>query len=155
MTDPEFSVWSARSTPGYAAEKVRSGQWPEEGSLARAADEFARLLPAGLSTQGHHHFTIQDPSGQSVGAIWIARTERAVGPVAYVYDLVVWPECQRLGHAERAMRALEDEVRRMGLAGLALHVFGHNLQAQALYRKLGYEPTNINMFKSVSVPSGA
>ena len=42
---------------------------------------------------------------------------------------------------------------RLGLQGIALHVFGHNTGAQALYGKLGYVPTNINMFKAV--PAGA
>ncbi|MFO1298108.1 MAG: hypothetical protein U1F25_17690 [Rubrivivax sp.] len=36
-----------------------------------------------------------------------------------------------------------------GLSGIALHVFGHNHEAQALYRKLGYVATNIHMFKAV------
>lgn len=31
----------------------------------------------------------------------------------------------------------------------ALHVFGHNVGAQALYAKLGFRPTNINLFKTV------
>jgi predicted GNAT family acetyltransferase len=31
----------------------------------------------------------------------------------------------------------------------ALHVFGHNTTAQALYAKLGYSPTNINLFKAL------
>ena len=62
-------------------------------------------------------------------------------------------EHRRQGHAERALRALEAEVGRLGLQGIALHVFGHNTGAQALYGKLGYVPTNINMFKAV--PAGA
>jgi len=48
-----------------------------------------------------------------------------------------------------ALRALEQEVARLGLTGIALHVFGHNTQAQSLYRKLGYETTNINLFKPI------
>lgn len=149
MTDDEFAAWMAEATTGYAADKVRAGQWQEEGGLARAREEFAELLPQGRHTEGHRHFTIQDATGAAVGAIWIARAERPDGPVAYLYDLVVRPEHQRRGHAERAMRALEAEVRHMGLVGVALHVFGHNQAAQALYRKLGFAPTNINMFKAL------
>ena len=36
-----------------------------------------------------------------------------------------------------------------GLSGIALHVFGHNREARALYRKLGYVATNINLYKPV------
>jgi RimJ/RimL family protein N-acetyltransferase len=37
----------------------------------------------------------------------------------------------------------------LGLSGIALHVFGHNHGAQALYAKLGFVATNINLFKSL------
>ena len=56
---------------------------------------------------------------------------------------------QRKGHAARALRALEGEMRALGLSGIALHVFGQNAAAHALYVQLGYLPTNINMFKAI------
>ena len=56
-------------------------------------------------------------------------------------------------HAARAFLALEEEVRRRGLSGIALHVFGHNDGARALYDKLGFRPTNISMFKPIEPPS--
>jgi ribosomal protein S18 acetylase RimI-like enzyme len=69
--------------------------------------------------------------------------------VAYVYDVLVCPEHQRLGHATRAFMLLEQEVRQRGMSGVALHVFGHNPGAKNLYEKLGFRATNINMFKAV------
>ena len=57
---------------------------------------------------------------------------------------------QRRGYATEAFAALEGEARSRGLAGIGLHVFGHNPGARALYEKLGYEATNINMFKRVA-----
>lgn len=155
MSDDEFATWRARTLPAYAADKVRSGQWAADESLGRAEAELAALLPAGLRSDGHRLFTIQDADGTAVGALWIAQVPRGGRAIAYVYDLVVWPAHQRQGHAERAMRALEAHVRDMGLDGLALHVFGHNLQAQALYRKLGYAPTNISLFKPLPGPGDA
>ena len=43
---------------------------------------------------------------------------------------------------------------RQGLETLALHVFGHNPGARALYEKLGYEITNINMAKHLRTNEG-
>jgi ribosomal protein S18 acetylase RimI-like enzyme len=48
------------------------------------------------------------------------------------------------------MRAAEDEARRLGVDTIRLHVFGHNTRARPLYDKLGYEPTNIMMSKTLS-----
>jgi ribosomal protein S18 acetylase RimI-like enzyme len=85
--------------------------------------------------------------GLPVGALWFAVETRFDSRVAYVYDIVIHESHRRRGHATRAFKALEDDARALGLAGIALHVFGHNTQAQALYAKLGYGPTNIELFK--------
>lgn len=65
------------------------------------------------------------------------------------YEIVIHAQFQRQGHARRAFRALEDKVRQVGLSGIALHVFGHNTGARALYESLGYASTSIAMFKPV------
>jgi ribosomal protein S18 acetylase RimI-like enzyme len=71
-----------------------------------------------------------------------------------VYDVSVRPEHQRKGHASRAFAALDEVVRELGLAGVALHVFGHNKAALALYERLGFRATNISMFKAVDPGDG-
>jgi ribosomal protein S18 acetylase RimI-like enzyme len=149
LTADEFFRWRAQTVPAYAADKVRTGRWSEAESLE------VSLLPDGAQSPGHIFFAVEADSGTSVGVIWIARAERAFGPVGYIYDLVVWPEYRRQGYAEQAMRALEEEARNLGFHGLALHVFGHNRSARDLYAKLGYEPTNINMFKPLPHPGDA
>lgn len=147
MTDAEFAAWRPGSIRRYAEEKVRSGAWDETSAPARAEAELSKLLPKGLATEDHHLFTVQDASGQSVGMLWFARVDRAGTAVAYLYELAIWPEHRRHGHAEAAMRALEGRARESGCVGVALHVFGHNTRARQLYAKLGFEETNVNMYK--------
>lgn len=147
ITADEFSRWREQTLPAYAADKVRTGHWAKSASLVEAEKAFLSLLPAGLESPGHIFFTIESGDGVSVGVIWIAKADRTFGPIGYIYDLVVWPECRRKGYAAQAMRALEAEATSLGFHGLALHVFGHNTTAQDMYVKLGYQPTNINMFK--------
>ncbi len=50
---------------------------------------------------------------------------------------------------EQAFQALEIKVRELGLHTIALHVFGHNHAARAMYEKLGYITTNVQMLKTV------
>jgi GNAT superfamily N-acetyltransferase/mannose-6-phosphate isomerase-like protein (cupin superfamily) len=155
MADDEFARWRAQAVPAYAQDKVRTGRWSQDEAAAKSEQEFAALLPGGLHTAGHTLFTIESDAGQGVGALWVARAERVAGPIGYVFDLVVWHEHRRQGHAARAMKALETEALALGFGGLALNVFGHNPTAQRLYAKLGYELTHINMFKPLAGGSAA
>ena len=83
--------------------------------------------------------------------LWFAVKSQFESRIAYVFDVEIHPERRREGHAYRAFLALEAEVRNLGMSGIALHVFGHNTGAQALYAKLGFRPTNISLFKPVGV----
>jgi len=149
MTEREYAAWLEATIPAYAADKVGSGQWSQEDSLELSRKEYAELLPKGLETPDNHLFTIVDSRAMAVGVLWFAVKTRFNVRVAHVFDVSVWPGRRREGHAFRAFVALEDEVRRLGLSGIALHVFGHNKGAQALYAKLGFQPTNIALFKTV------
>ena len=149
MTAAEYAEWSKRSVIGYAADKVASGQWTTEESLELSRKEHAELLPLGLETPDNHLFTVVDSEAAAVGMLWFAVKKKFGADVAYVFDIGIHPERQREGHAARAFLALEDEVRRLGLSGIALHVFGHNDAARALYARLGFRPTNISLFKPI------
>lgn len=155
MTDDEYAAWLEETIPAYAADKVASGQWTQEQSLAQSKKEYEELLPQGRQTPDNHLFTIVDPESKAVGMIWFAVKIKFNARIAYVFDVGVKPERQRQGHACAAFLALEDEVRKLGLSGIALHVFGHNTGAQALYAKLGFAPTNISLFKNVAAETYA
>lgn len=151
MTAPEFLAYTEETVPAYAADKVASGQWSGDQAIELSRKELAELLPQGLATPGNRLYTLRDEATDAtVGRLWIAEQERGGSKVAYVYDVEILPGHRRKGHATRAFEALEAEVRALGLEGIALHVFGHNHGAQALYAKVGYRPTNIHMFKGVA-----
>ncbi len=149
MTDTEFITWLAEAVPVYAADKVASGQWAADAALELSKKEHDQLLPLGRLSPDNHLYSIVDAEGSAVGMLWFAVQSKFNARIAYVFGIDVWPEHQRKGHGRRAFVALEGEVRRLGLAGIALHVFGHNTGAQALYAKLGFQPTNISLYKAV------
>ena len=150
MSESEYAGWLAQAIPAYAADKVASGQWSSADSLALSTREYDELLPQGLATPDNYLFTVLDAHDVDVGVLWFAVKTKFDARIAYVFDVQIEPEHQRQGHAFRAFVALEDEVRKLGLAGIALHVFGHNKSAQGLYAKLGFQPTNISLYKAVS-----
>ena len=149
MTPPEFAAWRAAAIPRYAAGKVASGQWTQADALALSAAEYDALLPHGLATPEQHFHMIVDAHGAPVGTLWFAVKAKFGEPIAYVFDVHVDDARRRRGHARAAFIGLEAEARRLGLRGVALQVFGQNAAGRALYAGLGYEPTNLSLYKAV------
>ena len=151
MTEPEFAEYLGFAIPDFAKDKVGSGQWAPAEALELSRKVYAESLPQGLGTPDNFLFTVRDGvSPKGIGMLWFAAQQRGTQRVAFVYDVSIDPEHQRKGHASKVFAALEAEVKKRGLAGIALHVFGQNTGAQALYHKLGFVTTNINMFKQLA-----
>lgn len=150
ISDDEYARWLETVIPGYAEDKVACGQWPAESALELSRKEYAKLLPEGKNTESNYIYSVLGAGGEVVGTLWFVAKVQANRQIAYVYDIYVLPDRRRQGHAFRAFQALEREAAKLGLTGIALHVFGHNYEAQALYNKLGYVPTNINLYKPVA-----
>jgi ribosomal protein S18 acetylase RimI-like enzyme len=147
MTEADFAAWRDRLVPDFAQESVKSGRWSAEDALAKSRVDFDERLPQGRATPGHHLFHVVDGSGSKVGVLWINEQDRGGERIAYVYNIEIDPEHRRCGHARAAFQLLEAKAKAWGLSGIALRVFGHNHEARALYEKLGFEPTRIQMFK--------
>lgn len=135
----------------YVEGNVTSGYWLKEGALERSHAEFERMLPQSLATPDNHFFEIlADEDSQSVGFIWITITDRHNIRDAWVSYIEVKPEFRRQGYATRAFREVEDIAVALGVSSIGLHVFSHNQEAQAFYRKLGFIVPGINMIKQIS-----
>jgi ribosomal protein S18 acetylase RimI-like enzyme len=150
MTEKEFQAWLPGTIAGYAAENVRTGRWSQEEALEKSREETDRLLSRGLRTPDHRLWNIV-PAGvrEPVGMIWVGVVQQPT-PSAFIYNIEIYPQFRRRGYAEQALLKLEEEVRRLGLEAIRLHVFGHNSAARPLYEKLGYLPTNIQMLKRLT-----
>jgi GNAT superfamily N-acetyltransferase len=150
MTEAEYAAYAELNTREYAAEKVASGEWSVEESLRLARESYEKLLPQGLGTPGQHFYTVRaSGTHEDLGVLWFGIKERAGKHVAYVYAISIHERHRRKGHATRAFAALEEKARALGLAGIQLHVFGHNPAAQVLYAKIGFKETNVFMFKEL------
>lgn len=146
MTQSEFDSFLESSIPEYAADKVRAGNWTEGESLVRSRKGYADLLPQGLATPDQHLFSIKESqSDERLGWFWLA-VEKAN---AFIYDIIIEEKHRRKGYGTQVMHAAEVEAKRLGCNKIGLHVFGFNKAAFALYQKLEYEVTNINMSKII------
>ncbi|MBC8352065.1 MAG: GNAT family N-acetyltransferase [Planctomycetes bacterium] len=150
MSDEAFTSYFENAVVGYAKDNIEAGRWPQVGAYERSRADFEESLPQGLQTPNNHLFEIvSKENGTSVGVLWFAVVEQHGIKSAFVYDIEIEPQYRRKGFAEAACNALESRVRELGLTNIGLHVFGNNMGAQALYKKLGFRVTGLNMLKVV------
>ena len=152
MSTATFDAYQQAAIKDYASDNVESGRWPEEDALERSRADFAASLPQGLKTPNNFLFEIKEvDSSSAVGIVWFAIEEKHGSRTAFVYDIEIKPECRRRGHAVATFRALELLMPAHQVSSIGLHVFSQNTAAQALYRKLGYQTTGINMIKKLEL----
>ncbi len=148
MSTSAFPAYLDAAIVGYAEVNVAAGRWPAEGALQRSREDFEHLLPLGMETPDNFLLDIiAEEGGIAVGVLWYALHRQFGTCSAFVYDIEIKPEYRRRGHAWRALQQLEEIAREAGATSLGLNVFANNSAAQALYSKLGYRPTNMNMRK--------
>lgn len=151
MTQDEFQIYLDRAVPEYAQEKVRSGNWDASIAVKKAKEEYEKLLPDGLSSPDHYLFTVQNSeTGDRVGMVWFSVMNQRQQPIAFIFDLYIEPAHRRKGYGRQTMLAIEEKVKALHIHQIGLHVFAHNHEARALYQRLGFVETNINMKKELS-----
>lgn len=145
MTQQEFSQYRQRSISEYAAEHVRTGNWPPEEAEQRAAQETDELLPEGADTDGMVLLS-GESDGEVVGLVW-------AGPAPdgragwWVYDIEVVPAQRGRGFGRDLLEAAEREAQLRGADSMGLNVFGGNDIALGLYQSSGYHVASLGLRK--------
>jgi RimJ/RimL family protein N-acetyltransferase len=151
MIESDYSKWLEVSVKEYAEDHARAGGFSQQSALEQARKEFASLLPNGTSTKDHYLYSVVDnESSQKVGVIWFAINRPGNPDIAFIYDIRIDDSHRGEGYGTAAMLLLESKVKELGKNKIMLHVFAHNVEAKKLYEKLGYEPTNFVMAKTLA-----
>jgi len=66
---------------------------------------------------------------------------------AFIYDFIIDESSRGKGYGKQALVALDEKLKSIEVQSVGLHVFGDNITAQELYKKMGYQITGIHMKK--------
>jgi ribosomal protein S18 acetylase RimI-like enzyme len=130
---------------GYAQEHVRNGNWPAEGALERSKKEFDALLPDGIHSKDQYLWSLLDEDSSKIGVLWVQVKDHK----AFIYDFVIEEAFRGKGYGKQALIAMDEKLKAMNVESVGLHVFGDNITAQELYKKMGYQITGIHMKKEL------
>lgn len=140
MDESFYQPYLQRSIPEYANAHIKAGNWKSSEALQKSEEEFKKLLPNGVETDGQYLLQIEDDESDiCVGAIWFAEVKNDENRVAFLYEIYIDEHYRSRSYGEQAMWALETKARKLGFNSIFLHVFADNHIARSLYRKLGYE----------------
>jgi ribosomal protein S18 acetylase RimI-like enzyme len=143
MQQEDFDRFLETEIREYAQDHVRNGNWPAEGSLERSRKEFEDLLPDGVQTNDQYVWSIIDDANTNIGALWVQVKEGK----AFIFDFVIDETFRGKGFGKQALTAMDEKLKLMNVESVALHVFGDNINAQELYKKMGFEITGMHMKK--------
>lgn len=100
MPEEAYAAFFEHAAGGYAAQNVAGGRWLAEDAADLARTETKRLLPQGLETPDNYLFEVVDEAAAKVvGYVWFAVAPRGSVKVAFVAQVMIYPEFQGLGHA--------------------------------------------------------
>ena len=145
LQQDDFERFLEREARGYAEDHVRNGNWPAEGALERSRKEFEFYLPDGIHTQDQYLWSLVDNSNNKIGVLWVQVKDHK----AFIFDFVINEEFRGKGFGKQSLAAMDETLKSMGTESVGLHVFGDNIIAQELYKKAGYQITDIQMKKTL------
>jgi ribosomal protein S18 acetylase RimI-like enzyme len=147
LREDEYDAFVGRGLAFYVNDMVAAGV-DRDAAQAKADRDLPQILPQGLATPDHSMYAIED-EGRFAGYLWLCDRDSELGHSLFVYAIEIDEEFRGRGLGRAAMVFAEEEAKRLGIAKVALNVFGGNEVARRLYRSLGYQETAIHMEKRV------
>jgi ribosomal protein S18 acetylase RimI-like enzyme len=145
LREDEYGTFIERAMAFYVDDMVRAGI-DRDVAQVKADKDLPQLLPDGLGTRNHFMYAIED-DGRFAGYLWLCDREGDLGHSLFVYAVEIDEAFRGRGLGRAAMVFAEEEARRLGIAKVALNVFGGNEVARGLYLSLGYAETAVHMEK--------
>ena len=145
LQQEDFERFLAHGIRNYAEDHVRNGDWPAEGALERSRKEFERYLPDGIQSKDQYLYAITDDSENKLGVLWVQIKDRK----AFILDFEIDETFRGKGYGKQALLAMDEKLKSMDVESVRLHVFGDNIVAQELYKKVGFQITDIHMSKKL------
>jgi ribosomal protein S18 acetylase RimI-like enzyme len=141
------------ATPNHYLYHIVTAAPPDApGPHAPPASSALRALPTARTAPDQP----ADPNAAGalvrIGYLWIIVDDHK--RACFIAQIYLHPEFRGQGFGRKTLELLQARMQQRGIRRINLHVFADNTTAQHLYRRLGYETTDINMQKWLEDETG-
>ena len=151
MTEVRFEEFKKYSQASFAEDLAKAQGSSVAEALKNAAEQFERLVPNGVKTDGQFFYdVIEQSSGKSVGYLWLGTRNSLGRKIISINDIFVSPETRGRGYGKQLMSLVDNGAKKAGAVQIRLHVFASNKIARGLYESSGYEVSSLDMYKAVT-----
>lgn len=112
----------------------------EEHGIAPPADRLARVLEEVVADSARGFLLLALEEGRAIGVAYAAAILSAehCGPVAWLEELYVAPDCRGRGIGTALVNAVVERAREAGLVAIDLEIDAGHGRAASLYQRLGF-----------------
>lgn len=134
--------------PQYVAERMQADHFSHAEAEQFVSKQWARTLPQGAATAGHHLFWAHDDADTArIGLLWIFIDTMHLR--AFIYEIVVFDAFQGRGHGRELLGRADEIARTHQARAISLNVFSPNHRAIALYESAGFVAVSQHMSKGL------
>jgi ribosomal protein S18 acetylase RimI-like enzyme len=136
-----LSVALARPGDSDECARLLVDQLREHG-IAASPDPLARLLQPATTDMARGFLMLARDGGRVVGVAYVATILSAehCGPVAWLEELYVTPDCRHRGIGTALVTAVLERAQKAGIVAVDLEVDASHDRVISLYQRLGFRP---------------
>lgn len=148
MNEEEFTNYRSLFINEYAQDLQKNRGYLSEKARIKAIESIDKPLYQGISTSKNQLWCIRQVNGpeEVIGFLWLSITATS----AWISDFYIYSKWRGCGFGSLALSEMKKALKEMGIDEVGLRVAPENDSARALYKKLGFHITGINMSQNLS-----
>ncbi|MEI6857993.1 GNAT family N-acetyltransferase [Psychrilyobacter sp.] len=144
MSESDFNMVKGKMIADYAKDKVKVGHWSESDALELSKEALDEILSDGISTP--NHYLLNAYKGEiKVGFVWMNSFNNEM----FVNNTCIFEEFQGNEYELEFIKLIENKANELEIKKINIHSYGYNEKNIEVYKKMGYDITDIYLNKGV------
>ncbi|OQY42809.1 MAG: hypothetical protein B6227_00910 [Fusobacteriia bacterium 4572_74] len=144
MSETDFNMVKGKMIADYAKDKIKVGYWSEREALELSKEALDEILKDGISTPNHYLLNAYEDEIK-VGFVWMNEFNNEI----FVNNTCIFEEFQEKEYELEFIELIEEKANELDIKKINIHSYGYNEKNIAVYKKMGYDITDIYLNKEI------